>query len=124
MTTRRALLFATGVTFVLGAVLLIAPDVELGLLDVSDEGDIDVFMRRYAIQFLVLALLFGFAARWEAGRHRRDILVVGLFAACAFTVSTVVNTIQGNFNAQGWGMAALELFLAAWFGYLVFAGKD
>jgi uncharacterized BrkB/YihY/UPF0761 family membrane protein len=124
MTVKRALRFATFVSLVLGVVLLIAPDVELDLLEVSKDGDIDVFMRRYAIGFLTLALLFTFASRWEAGRHRRDVLVVGFFTAAAFTISTIVNTVQGNFNAQGWGMTALELFLAGWFGYLVFTGEE
>jgi hypothetical protein len=124
MTVKRALQFATFVCLVLGVVLLIAPDVELDLLDVSKDGDIDVFMRRYAIGFLALGLLFSFALRWEAGKHRRDILVVGFFTASAFTISSVVNTIQGNFNAQGWGLVALELFLAAWFGYLVLSGEE
>ena len=124
MTVKRALQFATFVSLVLGVVLLIAPNIELDLLDVSTEGDIDVFMRRYAIGFLTLALLFGLVSRWEAGKHRRDVLVVGFFAAAAFTVSTVINTIQGNFNAQGWGLAALEVFLAAWYGYLVLTGQE
>ena len=119
MTAKNALRLTALMTATHAAILIIKPTWMLSLFDASSDGDVTYWLRRYGMLFAAITIIFWFASNFPSSVMPRPILWGAAFLASAMAVLSVIGILDEQVNSAFWIVAAYELLLAAWFGWLL-----
>jgi hypothetical protein len=101
------------------AVLVAKPDWMLSLFDSAGGDDVVYWLRRYGIVFVAITIVFWFASNFSSSVMQRPILWGAAFLSGAMAVLSVVGILDHQVNNWFAVVAAYEVMLAVWFGWLL-----
>ncbi len=119
LTAKNALRFTALMTTTHAAILVVKPDWMLSLFDASGGAEVTYWLRRYGMVFVAITIVFWFAASFPSSVMQRPILWGAAFLASAMAVLSVIGILDSQVNSAFWAIAAYELLLAVWFGWLL-----
>ena len=119
MTAKNALRFTAYMTAIHAAVLIVKPDWMLSLFDAAGGDDVVYWLRRYGVVFVAITIVFWFASNFPSSVMQRPVLWGAAFLSGAMAVLSVVGILDSRVNNAFAVVAAYEVMLAIWFGWLL-----
>ena len=119
MTAKNALRFTAYMTGIHAVVLVAKPDWMLSLFDAAGGEDVIYWLRRYGIVFAAITIVFWFASNFPSSVMQRPILWGAAFLSGAMAVLSAVGILDHRVNNWFAVVAAYEVLLAVWFGWLL-----
>jgi len=119
VTAKNALRFTAYMTAIHAVILVANPDWMLSLFDATGGEDVIYWLRRYGIVFAAITIVFWFASNFPSSVMQRPILWGAAFLSGAMAVLSAVGILENRVNGGFIVVAAYELLLAVWFGWLL-----
>ena len=119
LSARNALRLLAALTLTHAVVLIVSPDLAMGLFGAGEPGEAALWLRQSGVLFAGMAIVFWSASRWHSSQMQRPVLWTGMLVTTALGLCGVLCILDGAVDARYWSIAGVELMIAVWTGWLL-----